>query len=707
MNKDAPAAVEGHGSQRMSPSVQRHDIPQPPTRSISGAYGTPPVQPQVFHPNTRPSQPAYPRPPPPLDRHTSGSSVPPSQHLTPLRTPSSQTSMSAQYPFPSQYQSPLQSESNRSLDRFPTVTPGGRPPSQLYQHQQASPASFAPPLHPVGLPHSASHSNASATPPSVRHQSPLVHESPLPGGPYPHSSYSHHQHSQPSTPLGPPSVQYSRAPNHGYREAASPYGPHQRTFSGTSAGPAQSIASNSPAPSNAALGHYAESPARYVPPVQLKRQSTDLISNGDRERSTSVSPKTKVYRIPPPPSRSRDGSQDGHSARGSIGTVYQEQHVYRPSPTGRSQSGNMSQGRTSLSHAAPEIQGASFASSPLSDRLDQNQPRRQSQPPHLQHMLSDDGSVLSQTPHPYQTPSDRLPVAEERLTQQPFDPVRSSHASLSDNQEPAQSGKSVSRSTHISQTSVGPTETLLQQPFSNPPLGQDTKITPTPPAKPQHSTPQLQTPAISNNNTMVQKRPAAEDLSTEPVQKKTKNTYAEPPIWARRAPTNPYYNKKSAALPQPTNRMTQQAKRPSPQPASVQPTHQPVPRVNGHAQPTTNGGFQPIRVTDEKNKTAQILGLPWELSITNSAPPNDLVRTVSDFLFINMLSRPNIGVGDPRNGALEIEAKIGQLIDRRTNSRLFLPVDTMTALKAGFSREHIKFESFMNEASRIHSVFSS
>lgn len=65
-----------------------------------------------------------------------------------------------------------------------------------------------------------------------------------------------------------------------------------------------------------------------------------------------------------------------------------------------------------------------------------------------------------------------------------------------------------------------------------------------------------------------------------------------------------------------------------------------------------------------------------------------------------MLSRSDVGVGDARNGALEIEAKLGTLCDRSTGDRIRFPLMTTAVLDPGWSRDHVRFESKMTEVCR-------
>ena len=85
---------------------------------------------------------------------------------------------------------------------------------------------------------------------------------------------------------------------------------------------------------------------------------------------------------------------------------------------------------------------------------------------------------------------------------------------------------------------------------------------------------------------------------------------------------------------------------------------------------------------------------------------DDLVKDVGDFLFAQV-TRMDIGVGDIRSGTLEIEAKLGTIIDKRTNSRVSTLGTSNTILHHAITGSgNLRFESFMTEVSNIDDVYS-
>ncbi|KAL9127652.1 MAG: hypothetical protein Q9217_003520 [Psora testacea] len=93
----------------------------------------------------------------------------------------------------------------------------------------------------------------------------------------------------------------------------------------------------------------------------------------------------------------------------------------------------------------------------------------------------------------------------------------------------------------------------------------------------------------------------------------------------------------------------------------------------------------------------------WEPTILNIIPTDEVVKVVSDFLFTQVLVNDGIDVAPAgssagRGAVLEIEAKIGRIIDKNTMDRLQLPVMTETVLNRDHPNIRTHFESSMTEA---------
>lgn len=75
-------------------------------------------------------------------------------------------------------------------------------------------------------------------------------------------------------------------------------------------------------------------------------------------------------------------------------------------------------------------------------------------------------------------------------------------------------------------------------------------------------------------------------------------------------------------------------------------------------------------------------------------PFDMMTKLVADFLYTNVCSRSDLGELGSRGVEIEIEAKLGQLIDRETNDRYYLPV-TSECILNGNAR--VGFKSSMTE----------
>ncbi|KAL2195018.1 CYTH-like domain-containing protein [Corynascus similis CBS 632.67] len=97
---------------------------------------------------------------------------------------------------------------------------------------------------------------------------------------------------------------------------------------------------------------------------------------------------------------------------------------------------------------------------------------------------------------------------------------------------------------------------------------------------------------------------------------------------------------------------------------------------------------------------------PWEASITNSVPQEQFSKAVADFLFQYVILNEDMGEIQSRGVKFEIEAKLGMLIDKDTNQRVRLPVQSECVLSdsgnwLGFRSsmtelQHKSFNEFLN-----------
>lgn len=170
------------------------------------------------------------------------------------------------------------------------------------------------------------------------------------------------------------------------------------------------------------------------------------------------------------------------------------------------------------------------------------------------------------------------------------------------------------------------------------------------------------------------KRPAEESADISATRKRPRRKYDRPPIWARLAPGNPRYN--------PDLHRSE---------ASEQRVAQNQPVSNG--QPIAQ---QDAQLLEQKVRTSGLLEMPWEMSITDVVPSDEILTQVATFLYRGMLQHPELAAGQAGAGNLEIEAKLGHFEHRNEPGRLRLPVTSTVVLDPGYAREHLQFVSNMN-----------
>ena len=99
-----------------------------------------------------------------------------------------------------------------------------------------------------------------------------------------------------------------------------------------------------------------------------------------------------------------------------------------------------------------------------------------------------------------------------------------------------------------------------------------------------------------------------------------------------------------------------------------------------------------------------ILG-QWEKSFKWNTPIPSMVAATQDWLFSNLEACADIG-NDPREGAIEIEAKIGTLVNQGGDgTRCSLPVMSATVIHPAANRNY-RFESQMETVSLTNTALS-
>lgn len=157
----------------------------------------------------------------------------------------------------------------------------------------------------------------------------------------------------------------------------------------------------------------------------------------------------------------------------------------------------------------------------------------------------------------------------------------------------------------------------------------------------------------------------------QPAKKRVR--YTQPPIWAQSV-RNKAIKGGAKANGKPT--------------LAVQPVNAPHPGTNGAQQSAPRPP-----AADGKAHPSAVLG-PWEQSITGVKPVEQVTKVVADFLYLNVVGREDFNELASRGVEIEIEAKLGHIIDRETNERYRLPVSSECVL---MENGRVGFKSSMTE----------
>jgi hypothetical protein len=113
-----------------------------------------------------------------------------------------------------------------------------------------------------------------------------------------------------------------------------------------------------------------------------------------------------------------------------------------------------------------------------------------------------------------------------------------------------------------------------------------------------------------------------------------------------------------------------------------------------------------VSSTNASTKPVGILG-PWEPSITGFIPHEEVTKLLCDFLFQHVVMRNDVGAGPAGSAAagqgaiIEIEAKLGHVMDMDRGERLNLPILTETVVNRDIPRFRTSFESSMTVVSPL------
>ena len=206
----------------------------------------------------------------------------------------------------------------------------------------------------------------------------------------------------------------------------------------------------------------------------------------------------------------------------------------------------------------------------------------------------------------------------------------------------------------------------------------------------------------------------SEPPAEEPPAKRARvRSYAERPIWARLARTNPRYDTTITYGSSGRDRMVANgasAQGPprqhlQPKPNGVQSTagnhvNSGESRAPGMAPPTSaeNGGLAPWMqdppLDNDLIISRQIFG-QWEKSVCWNQPFGDLEKAVADWFYVQLKALED--VDNSAECVIEIEAKIGRIMQKNGDERIRLPVKSATVLEEAWTRKETKFESQMEE----------
>ncbi|KAI9702266.1 MAG: mRNA-capping enzyme subunit beta [Bogoriella megaspora] len=683
INDDAPKA------QRISgPSSQASPPPQSPAHGYFAHQNPPQISPPAYPPKGGPPTPLSQYPPqhdirPPS---SSGSGALHTQY-SPRPTPTGSYSGN-QYPFPSNHRQspapPPHLQSHGSRDSHSSIPPStGR---SFTHHSPVLNSPIGPPATTSGvyqphLHHSLSRPSPTPTPNSLRDPTPQsIRGSPLSASSHPSGHTIPPQHpSMPTTPLGPPPQVYPRASVHGFREPISPPTTHQRTLSGASFGANSSIQSASP-PARSVTGPVTESPQAYM------RQSSERASHGftdsfDRERSISVSPKTRVPSQSQLLDQRRSESHDqwGHQ----VAQVPQENHIEKehlasgtlqtPITPGGAASLQMSSATDTQYEQAP----LSHVNAPIDghrNSLFQSPERAHSRPTPPERSYSNQVTQDSNSAHFHRSRTNDELYQRAKTATAPG-PIPTSGGLVptpgAPSFEPPPSSANIPSSSESTNGHFNPGQHSMPGTLQSrqTPLSQD---------------PPNLTPPVKG----IKREASTIESITQPVRKRLK--FSQTPIWAQRHEITSRLRKQH---------LTQSAKQERNNPRHK--SRSTTPMVTAHI---TNGDVNGVKAQTAQRDFEESNDGPlgyWERSITNIEPFNDVSRVVTDFIYHAMIERPDIDTGSigglpSPNGQLEIEAKLGRLVDRRSKQRLHLPVMSSVVLESS-TKDHLMFESSMTE----------
>ncbi|KAJ5308921.1 hypothetical protein PENANT_c013G08413 [Penicillium antarcticum] len=308
----------------------------------------------------------------------------------------------------------------------------------------------------------------------------------------------------------------------------------------------------------------------------------------------------------------------------------------------------------------------------------------QTQSPGAQRHLSGHSPRPSEPIHPPSVGFKREPIDSAS-------PQSTRHNSIAGTSEPAASGP----------TRSSEDRKLVDSPTAPKPIsaGSDLFTSPTAPSSQGNSSPSGPRGGVHPLTMEIDNAPQVEPQ--QPKQKRRR--YNEPPIYAQRSvrtrgkcPPIPHPRPPIPKHERPTQQETWAARRRSSSTMAATPSAR-VTRAPTVASPSTNG---PTPVQAPPSKSAGSLG-PWEPSITGFIPHEEVTKTLCDFLFKHVVLRTDVNAGPAGSAAagqgaiIEVEAKLGHIIDMDSRDRVNLPILTESVINRESGRFRTSFESTM------------
>jgi hypothetical protein len=533
---------------------------------------------------------------------------------------------------------------------------------------------------------SASYSEYSAHPP----QPPLQpsHASPDQSSPYTTAQSPYQQYHGPGVNTAV-QAQHVQSPAH----ISTPYGSATRDQFG-----APGYGTHPQHPSGPLASPYTPQPINAVP------QQPDQQSYFAQQRSHSLQSVVTNPRPPTDPFRPRDSPP---AAPEAVSSQHFSPSTHRsvpgtplgPPPTFAS--------RQSPSTVRPPSSGHDSRnplSSPRTAHEFQARDQVQSQSPGTQRHLSVHSSRPSETtPHP-------PPVGFKREPIESASPQSTRQNSIAGTSEPAASG--LARSSEDRKLVDSPT---APKPIST---GSDLFTSPTAPSSQVNSSPSGPGGDMHPLKMEVDNAPQVEPQ--QPMQKRRR--YNEPPIYAQRSARTrgkcPLIPNPRPPIPKharPTQQESWAARRRSSSAMAATPSAR-VTRAPPVASPSTNGPTHapgptpvqgPMSVQGPPSSNSQSVGSlgPWEPSITGFIPHEEVTKTLCDFLFKHVVLRTDVNAGPAGSAAagqgtiIEVEAKLGHIIDMDSRDRVNLPILTESVINRESARFRTSFESTMTVVS--------